>query len=120
VSFLEGRRVRAPRGLLEWARALEEGDAPAAGWSTMRGRTRCSRRRSWDCGWMPACASPTPGCRRGGCRALARRGGRLADEGFLRATAGGFRVPRAERARTDAIVLRWRDAAEALGYTANS
>ena len=31
VSFLDGRRVRAPRGLVEWARGIEDGDAPR-GW----------------------------------------------------------------------------------------
>jgi hypothetical protein len=42
-------------------------------------------------------------------------GDHLVGRGLLRETAGGFRVPRAERARTDGIVMLWRDAFEALG-----
>jgi oxygen-independent coproporphyrinogen-3 oxidase len=120
VSFLAGVRVRAPRGLLEWARALEEGDAPR-GWVVDDARPHAlfetaflglrldagmrfadARCRDEDVGLWRAAAAP------------------LVAQGFLAATADGFRIPRGERARTDAIVLLWRDGAEALGYTAQS
>jgi hypothetical protein len=39
----------------------------------------------------------------------------LVAQGLLVATRDGFRVPRAERARTDGVVTLWRDA---VGYTA--
>jgi len=121
VSFLDGLRVRAPRGLLEWARALEQGDAPR-GWVVDDARPHALFEAAFlglrlDAGMRFADA-------RGAAAEDIERwqagGTRLAAEGFLAPTAGGFRVPHAERARTDAIVLRWRDAAEALGYTANT
>ena len=121
VSFLEGRRVRAPRGLLEWARALEDGDAPR-GWVVDDARPHALFEAAFlglrlDAGMRFADARDASAPDVALWRAA---GGRLEEEGFLASTADGFRVPRAERARTDAIVLRWRDAAEALGYTATS
>jgi oxygen-independent coproporphyrinogen-3 oxidase len=121
VSFLDGRRVRAPRGLLEWARALEEGDAPR-GWVVDDARPHALFEAAFlglrlDAGMRFADAR---GAGEADVALWRAAGTRLVEEGFLAPTEGGFRVPRAERARTDAIVLRWRDAAEALGYTATS
>ena len=121
MSFLDGQRVRAPRGLLEWARALEEGDAPR-GWVVDDARPHALFEAAFlglrlDAGMRFADAR---GAGEADVALWRAAGTRLVEEGFLAPTEGGFRVPRAERARTDAIVLRWRDAAEALGYTATS
>ena len=121
VSFLDGKRVRAPRGLLEWARALDQGDAPR-GWVIDDARPHALFEAAFlglrlDAGMRFADAR---GAAAEECARWRAAADGLVEEGFLVPTDAGFRVPRGERARTDAIVLRWRDAAEALGYTATS
>jgi hypothetical protein len=116
VSFLDGQRVRAPRGLLEWARAVEDGDAPR-GWTVDDARPHAMFETAFlglrlDAGMRFDDAREASLEERAKWQAA---GGRLVERGLLRETGGGFRVPRAERARTDGIVMLWRDAFEAPG-----
>ncbi len=125
VSFLDGRRVRAPRGLLAWAeqvaRARATGrreDALAAAatpaWSVDDARPHAVFERAFlglrlDEGVRLAADDP-------GDAETARwmaAGEALVAQGLLARTARGFRVPHALRAQTDAVVLAWRDRATA-------
>jgi oxygen-independent coproporphyrinogen-3 oxidase len=112
VSFLDGQRVRAPRGLEAWARSVLDGGAPA-GWVVDDARPHALFETVFlglrlDAGVRLADSGEPAAARAPWERAAAA----LVAEGFLVPTAEGFRVPRGERARTDAIALRWREAAE--------
>ena len=113
ASFLDGRRVRAPRGLTTWARSIEDGTAPAS-WVVDDARPHAMFETVFlglrlDTGMRLADARDATMDE----RALwARAAGSLVDAGFLVPTRDGFRIPRPERARTDAIALLWRAAAE--------
>ena len=113
ASFLDGRRVRAPRGLTTWARSIDEGVAPAD-WVVDDARPHAMFETVFlglrlDVGMRLADARDANLDERALWRAAASP---LVDAGFLVPTKDGFRVPRAERARTDAIALLWRAAAE--------
>jgi oxygen-independent coproporphyrinogen-3 oxidase len=127
ASFLEGRRVRAPRGLLAWAEQAATGrasgrhaDTLAAAsphpWSLDDARPHAMFETAFlglrlDVGMALPAVSPEVAAE---ARARwAAAGETLVREGLLLRTADGFRVPRGERARTDAIVLRWRERATA-------
>ncbi len=127
ASFLEGRRVRAPRGLLAWAEQAgagrasgRRGDALAAAsprpWSVDDARPHALFETAFlglrlDVGMALPRTSPEVG---DAARARwAAAGETLVGERLLLPTVDGFRVPRGERARTDAIVLRWRERATA-------
>jgi len=124
VSFVGERRARAPRGLVAWAERIEalaggesqatpfparwdvEDAAPFAAFETVFLGLRLDggvRTRDW-----PA-AVDVPERERW--RAAATP---LVERGWLRATAGGWRVARAERLRTDAIALAWREGVDRL------
>jgi oxygen-independent coproporphyrinogen III oxidase len=112
VSVLGGRRVRAPRGLEAWARSVLDGTAPA-GWVIDDARPHALFETVFlglrlDAGVRLA-DSGAPAAERAPWESAAAG---LVAEGFLVPGAEGFRVPRSERARTDAIALRWREAAE--------
>ena len=111
VSFLDGLRVRAARGLIEWARAVESGDAPR-GWVVDDARPHALFEAAFlglrlDAGMRLADAREASDEQRARWRDAARG---LVERGLLLETDGGFRVPHAERARTDGIVMLWRDA----------
>lgn len=113
VSFRGGRRVRAPRGLEAWARSIEEGSAPT-GWVVDDARPHAMFETVFlglrlDAGVRLADAGVEEAVRARWERAASG----LVGPGFLVPTAAGFRIPRQERARTDAIALLWREAAEA-------
>lgn len=113
VSFLEGRRTRAPRGLEAWARSIEDGSAPA-GWVVDDARPHAMFETVFlglrlDAGMRLADAGVDDSERERWEQAASG----LVGSGFLVPTLGGFRIPREERARTDAIALLWREAAEA-------
>jgi oxygen-independent coproporphyrinogen-3 oxidase len=128
VSFLAGRRVRAPRGLLAWsaqvaaARGNGRADDPLAedsphAWSVDDARPHALFERVFlglrlDVGVDFTGADETAA----DAAALARwraAGEALVAEGLLVATPRGFRVPAGRRAQTDGIVLRWRERAGA-------
>lgn len=113
VSFVDGRRVRAPRGLETWWRSLEDGTAPA-GWVVDDARPHAMFETVFlglrlDVGMRFADAAEASAQERASWRGAAAG---LVAAGFLVETPEGFRVPRPERPRTDAIALRWREAAE--------
>jgi oxygen-independent coproporphyrinogen III oxidase len=115
VSFLGGERVRAPRGLEAWAGSITAGVAPR-GWVVDDARPHALFETVFlglrlDAGMRFADAGDAPAEEVERWRAAAA--GPVA-EGFLLPTTAGFRVPRAERARTDAIALRWREGADRL------
>jgi len=127
ASFLDGRRVRAPRGLLAWAAQAQAGrgsgrradtlaEASPRPWSVDDARPHALFETAFlglrlDVGMALPRISPEVDA---AARARWAAGGEaLAGEGLLVRTADGFRVPRGERARTDAIVLRWRERATA-------
>jgi oxygen-independent coproporphyrinogen-3 oxidase len=123
VSFLLGQRVRAPRGLLAWAdqaaRAAatgrsEDGLAGASplAWSVDDARPHAVFERVFlglrlDEGVALAAAGAGP-AGEPDTAPWWSAGEALSGEGLLVRTPRGFRVPRALRAQTDAIVLRWR------------
>ncbi len=113
VSFLDGRRVRAPRGLTTWWHSLEDGTAPTA-WVVDDARPHAMFETVFlglrlDAGMRLDDAAEAGEDERARWREAAAG---LVTAGFLVETAAGFRVPREERARTDAIALLWREAAE--------
>ncbi len=103
VSFLGESRSSAPRDLLRWLAGdpFEHDDArPHALFETIfLGLRLDTGMRFADAGADVAAEEIA------GWRAAGRK---LVTAGWLEETADGFRVPRAERARTDAIVLAWR------------
>jgi oxygen-independent coproporphyrinogen-3 oxidase len=113
ASFLEGQRVRAPRGLTTWWRSIEDGSAPG-GWVVDDARPHALFETVFlglrlDEGMRFGDAAEADAGERARWREAAA--GPVAS-GFLLPTSGGFRVPRKERARTDAIALLWREAAD--------
>jgi oxygen-independent coproporphyrinogen-3 oxidase len=115
VSFLGGERVRAPRGLEAWAGSIAGGAAPR-GWVSDDARPHVLFETVFlglrlDAGMRFADAMGAPAAEVERWRTAADR---PVSEGFLVPTAAGYRVPRAERVRTDAIALRWREAADRL------
>jgi oxygen-independent coproporphyrinogen-3 oxidase len=119
VSFLEGVRVRAPRGLGAWSDQVAQGRAT--------GRAGDARAGGSPSAWSLDEAQPFAWFERAflglrldegvriedtdgaaGAAAWRAAGEALVTEGLLASTPRGFRVPRALRAQTDAIVLRWR------------
>ena len=115
VSFLGGERVRAPRGLEAWAGSISGGTAPR-GWVVDDARPHAMFETVFlglrlDAGMRFVDAMGATGEEVERWRAAAAG---PVSEGFLAPTTAGFRVPRAERARTDAIALRWREGADRL------
>lgn len=115
ASFLGGKRLVAPRTLEAWASALA--DAPAA-WEVDDSDAHALVETAFlglrlDVGMrfadLPAHVPDEARARWRDAGAL------LVGRGLLAATADGFRLPRGERARADAVVLAWQEAAEAAG-----
>ena len=122
ASFLEGRRVRAPRGLSTWAEQVAHGRAhggagdalatasPLA-WSIDDARPHAGFETAF-LGLRLDVGMDLPGGDAAARVRWASAGDGLVAEGLLVRTDTGFRVPRDERARTDAIALRWKERAE--------
>jgi oxygen-independent coproporphyrinogen-3 oxidase len=117
VSFLAGTRSSAPRDLVRWLAGdpFEHDDArPHALFETVFLGLRTDRGMRFADARLEAGAAAGDAAR----DALARwrdAARPLVALGWLAETPEGFRVPRDERARTDAIVLAWRAAAERSG-----
>jgi oxygen-independent coproporphyrinogen-3 oxidase len=117
VSFLAGKRVRAPRGLEAWARSIDAGDAPD-GWVVDDARPHAlfeavflGLRLDEGMRFDDVPAEEADAAQRARWLSAATP---LVEQDFLVPTSGGFRIPRAERARTDAIALLWSEAVDRL------
>ncbi len=112
VSFLAGRRETAPRDLEAWAAAVPH--APF-GWEVDDSRAHALVETVFlglrlDVGMrfsdLPADVSADERAR------WEAAGEVLVGRGLLRRTDAGFRLPEAERARTDGVVLAWQSEVE--------
>jgi len=115
VSFLDGRRTTAPRDLVRWLagdpREVDDARPHALFETAFLGLRLDTGMRFRDAGDGP----DAPEVARW--RTAAEP---LVVAGWLVPSEDGFRVPRAERARTDAIVLAWREAADRAGRALDS
>jgi oxygen-independent coproporphyrinogen-3 oxidase len=118
VSFLGGRRLAAPRQLEAWRAALA---AAPAGWEVDDADAHGAVETAFlglrlDAGMR---TSDWPACLGAGERAAWRAAaGELVAQGRLAPTPEGWRVPRALRGLTDAVVLEWDRRAGAHGAAA--
>ncbi len=112
VSFLAGRRETAPRDLLAWAAAVPQ--APF-GWEVDDSRAHAFVETVFlglrlDTGMRFAdLPADVPADERADWQAA---GTILVGRGLLVRTVDGFRLPDAERARTDGVVLAWQSEVE--------
>jgi oxygen-independent coproporphyrinogen-3 oxidase len=115
VSFLDGRRTTAPRDLVRWLagdpREVDDARPHALFEAAFLGLRLDAGMRFRDAGQGLDAAEVALW------RAAAEP---LVVAAWLAPTEDGFRVPRAERARTDAIVLAWREAADRAGRALDS
>ena len=118
VSALGGRRASAPRDLPDWAAEVEAGRAVGPwppGWQVDDARPHAlfetvflGLRLDTGMRFADAGTEVLPDA----LHAWRSAGERLEARGLLKATAGGFRLPRALRALADAVAQAWRAEAE--------